>query len=176
MENNKNNKEDYKEGIFILLITVVVFGGLMLWSKFVPFGPKNNWVEYEDFESSYYTLEEESDCCEKDHIINDVTVTVTKYNPTVKQCDSDPLITADGSFIDTLKLNNGELKWIAVSRDLRSDFHYGDTVMIVSDSGEIDGEYIVHDTMNPRWTLRIDILSPNGDSLGKWDNVCMYKK
>lgn len=37
-------------------------------------------------------------------------VTVTCYQPVESQCDSDPLITADGSKIDLKKLKNGEIK------------------------------------------------------------------
>ena len=166
-------KNDVREGIFILIITVLVFGGLMLWNKLIPLDLEN-YIEYEELDE--YTILDDIDYCSYTESEDFTTVTVTKYNPTVKQCDLDPLITADGSYIDTLKLNNGELKWIAISRDLREKFHYGDTVIILTDSGEIDGEYVVHDTMNPRWTFRVDILSPNGDSLGKWDNVSMYKK
>lgn len=103
-------------------------------------------------------------------------VTVTKYNPVSEQCDSDPLITADGSFIDTLQLKQGNLKWIAISRDLRQYFNYGDTVIIESSCGEIDGEYVVRDTMNPRWSNRVDLLSPCGDYLGMWHDVFIYKK
>ena len=118
--------------------------------------------------NNYYESEEDVFCDDLFYI-----VTVTKYNPTVDQCDSDPLITADGSFIDLEKLNNGELKWIAISRDLRSEFNYGDTVFL---TGGIEGEFIVRDTMNPKWTSRVDILSPIGDSKGKWEDVCMFKK
>lgn len=167
------NKNDFKDGIFILLITILVFGGLMSWE--IPFRSESVWEEYEDFESDYELDNfDQIDYCEDDKFYH--MVTVTKYNPVVEQCDSDPLITADGSFIDTLKLRKGDLKWIAISRDLRKDYSYGDTVIIESVSGEICGEYVVHDTMNPRWSFRIDILSPEGDSLGKWENVCMYKK
>lgn len=103
-------------------------------------------------------------------------VTVTKYNPVPEQCDLDPLVTADGSVIDTLQLMCGNLRWIAISRDLREFFNYGDTVIIESSEGEIDGEYVVRDTMNPRWINRVDLLSPYGDSLGKWENVFIRKK
>ena len=160
------DKNDFREGIFILLITIIVFGGLMLWNKYVPFGSERVWEEYEDFES-YCEL----DNFDQNGYCNYHLVTVTKYNPVVEQCDSDPFITADGSFIDTLKLRKGDLKWIAISRDLRKDYSYGDTVIIELESGEIYGEYVVHDTMNPRWSFRVDILSPEGDSLGKWENV-----
>ena len=172
MKENKN--DNYEEGLFIILITVLVFGGLMIWNKLTPLQSEFIYEEYEEYSLSDYYEDDDVYIEEKETPV--IQVTVTKYNPTVEQCDSDPLITADGSYIDTLKLNEGKLKWIAISRDLREIFHYGDTVVILTDSGEIDGEYIVHDTMNPRWVSRIDILSPKGDSLGKWDNVYMYKK
>lgn len=98
-------------------------------------------------------------------------VTVTKYNPVVSQCDDTPLITADNSKIDMHKLDSGKLKWIAVSRDLRKFFKYGSKVKINSKYKEINGIYWVHDTMNARYSNRIDILSPIGDSKGKWINV-----
>lgn len=164
-------KNDEKEGLFILALIILVFGGLVLWNKLNPI-----MIEGRD----YYVVEEEeyfrySDT-DDDNFYDLFKVVVTKYNPVPEQCDSDPLITADGSFIDTLALRRGELRWIAVSRDLREHFHYGDTVVLETGQGEILGEYVVRDTMNPRWNNRVDILSPTGDSLGKWDNVWLYKK
>lgn len=103
-------------------------------------------------------------------------VTVTKYNPVKDQCDSDPLITADNSKICLNKLNSGKLKWIAISRDLRKHFKYGEKVIIKCDHDpSINGEYEVHDTMNPRYTKTIDLLSPIGDTKGKWKNVEIRK-
>lgn len=159
-------KKDALEGLFILIITIMVFGGLMVCNKlnlFVVVRP--DYCVIEDDLSDYIYLD----------TINYFNVVATKYNPVLEQCDSDPLITADGSYIDTLLLMKGDLKWVAISRDLRKYFNYGDTI-IVENSPEIDGEYVVHDTMNPRWKSRIDLLSPRGDSLGKWDNVYIYKK
>lgn len=173
----KNNRDDFREGIFIILITVLSFGGLMTWSKYNPINPEVYWEECDE-SYMYYTpdeIEDYTEEMEEEEEIYSHLVTVTKYNPVIGQCDADPLITADGSFIDTLKLNKGEIKWIAISRDLRKDYNYGDTV-IISGSGDVDGEYIIHDTMNSRWTSRIDILSPNGDSLGIWNGVSMRKK
>ena len=158
-------KNDEKEGLFILIITILVFGGLILWNKLNPIEDRDYVIEEE-----YFRYETE------DNFYEEVfQVVVTKYNPVPEQCDSDPLITADGSYIDTLLLKKGDLKWIAISRDLRKYFNYGDTVIIENNS-EIDGEYVVHDTMNPRWRMRVDLLSPRGDSLGKWDDVYIYKK
>ena len=159
-------KKDALEGLFILIITIIVFGGLMICNKldlFVVVRP--DYCVFEGDLSDYTYLD----------TINYFNVVATKYNPVLEQCDSDPLITADGSYIDTLSLMKGDLKWVAISRDLRKYFNYGDTI-VVENSPEIDGEYVVHDTMNPRWKSRIDLLSPRGDSLGKWDNVYIYKK
>lgn len=170
-------EEDKKSlGIVCLATSLIMFISLLIYIALHPVESiKNNYYEIseeefysDDFEVNNY-FEEETEFCDDLFYI----VTVTKYNPTVDQCDSDPLITADGSFIDLEKLNNGELKWIAISRDLRSEFNYGDTVFL---TGGIEGEFIVRDTMNPKWTSRVDILSPIGDSKGKWEDVCMFKK
>lgn len=102
-------------------------------------------------------------------------VTATVYNPVVGQCDDNPLETADTSIIDLDKLNSGELKWIAVSRDLLGDFNYGDKVILISEDPEINGVYEIHDTMNKRFKNTIDILRPVGETLGKWSNVVIKK-
>lgn len=155
-------KKAKKEGMFIFLVVIISFGWLMASKPF----------EYKEIE-----------IIENDYVKNEVTdywvegVTATKYNPTVEQCDKDPLVTADGSKINLNKLKIGEIKWVAISRDLlRGGYNYGDTIVIVSDN-ELNGkEFIIKDTMSPRWRNRIDILSPIGDSLGKWENLCIYKK
>lgn len=164
-------KKEKLEGLIIIILTITI-GSCIIWNMisplFVLVGP-GYVVENED---------RSFDCIEKDYcedISNYLIVTVTKYNPVPEQCDSDPLITADGSYIDTLLLMKGNLRWIAISRDLREYFNYGDTVIIKNNS-EIEGEYVVRDTMNPRWKMRVDLLSPRGDSLGKWDDVYIYKK
>lgn len=90
-------------------------------------------------------------------------VKATKYNPVESQCDSDPLITADNSKIDISKLEKHQLRWIAISRDLRGRYNYGDTVIIESNNKNIEGEWVVRDTMNPRFNNRIDLLAPFND-------------
>ena len=45
-------------------------------------------------------------------------VTGTKYQPVEAQCDATPLNTADGSFIDTTKLEIYDFRWCALSQDL----------------------------------------------------------
>jgi len=105
---------------------------------------------------------------------NTYIVTGTVYNPVVGQCDNDPLTTADGSKINKDKLKNGEIKWIAVSRDLLDVFSYGDKVAISGISEIMDGIYEIHDTMHPRFTKYIDFLALDL-TLGKWENVIIKK-
>lgn len=82
-------------------------------------------------------------------------VTVTCYQPVESQCDSDPLITADGSKIDLKKLKNGKIKWCAISRDLLWLFPK-DKPKRVHIEGY--GIYEVRDVMNKRFEHRLDIL------------------
>ena len=101
-------------------------------------------------------------------------VTVTTYNPTRAQTDSTPNITADGTRINPRKAT--QYRYVALSRDLLSrwggPFEYGDYIVIEGTNGR-DGIYQVRDTMNPRWTNRVDILTTN--SKFKYDNIVMYK-
>jgi len=97
-------------------------------------------------------------------------VTVTTYNPTKNQCDD----TADGTRIKTWRAT--EYRYVALSRDLLSrwggPFDYGDYI-IIEGTKDRDGVYQVRDTMNPKWTNRVDILTTN--SRFKYNNITMYK-
>ena len=101
-------------------------------------------------------------------------VTVTTYNPTRAQTDSTPNITADGTRINPKKASH--YRYVALSRDLLSrwggPFEYGDYI-IIEGTEDRDGIYQVRDTMNPKWTNRVDILTTN--SRFKYDNIKMYK-
>ena len=101
-------------------------------------------------------------------------VTVTTYNPTKQQCDDTPNQTADGTIIKPWKATN--YRYVALSRDLLDrwggPFNYGDYIVIEGTDGW-DGIYQVRDTMNPKWTNRVDILTTN--SRFKYDNITMYK-
>ena len=44
-------------------------------------------------------------------------------------------------------------------------------MIIHSDDQELRGIWEVHDTMNEKWNSRIDLLSPIGDTKGKWINM-----
>ena len=106
--------------------------------------------------------------------IQEFDVTVTTYNPTEEQCDSTPNQTADGTIIKPWKAT--EYRYVALSRDLLSrwggPFEYGDYI-IIEGTGKWDGVYQVRDTMNPKWTNRVDILTTNSNF--KYDNVTMYR-
>ena len=101
-------------------------------------------------------------------------VTVTTYNPTKEQCDSTPNITADGTRIKPWRAT--DYRYVALSRDLLSrwggPFEYGDYIVIEGTDGW-DGIYQVRDTMNPKWTNRVDILTTN--SRFKYNNITLYK-
>ena len=51
-------------------------------------------------------------------------------------------------------------------------FEYGDYI-IIEGTGKWDGVYQVRDTMNRKWTNRVDILTTN--SKFKYKNITMYK-
>ena len=101
-------------------------------------------------------------------------VVVTMYNPLSSQTDSTPNITADGTKFHIWKATS--YRYIALSRDLLSrwggPFEYGDYV-IIEGTGKWDGVYQVRDTMNRKWTNRVDILTTN--SKFKYNNITMYK-
>ena len=104
----------------------------------------------------------------------ETTVTATMYRPRPEETDDTPNITADGTRIKTWKAT--EYRYVALSRDLLSrwggPFNYGDYI-VIEGTGDRDGVYQVRDTMNPKWTNRVDILTT--DSRFKYDNVKMYK-
>ena len=82
-------------------------------------------------------------------------VTLTCYQPVKEQCDGTPTVTADGSRVHMGKLKSGELKWCAVSRDLLWLFPKGKPKRILIEGL---GVYEVRDTMNARYTHRVDIM------------------
>ena len=103
-----------------------------------------------------------------------IEVDVTMYQPNEIQCDDTPNITADGTKIRISKASN--YKFVALSRNLLKrwggPFDYGDFVLLKGAEGK-DGVYQVRDTMNPKWTNRVDILTTN--SMFRYDNITMYK-
>lgn len=104
------------------------------------------------------------------------TTTATVYNAVPDQCNSQPTVTASGRRITG---DVAELRILAMERTMmaRHGIHYGDTVL-VRGAGSYDGEWIVEDTMSPRWAGqdRVDFLVPEDVKLGRWDKVEIYKK
>ncbi len=91
----------------------------------------------------------------------------TTYQPTVAQCDSDPLTTADGSRINPDSLQ----RWVALSRDLLTrwggQFSFGDTITTYSKKHpQVNGDWVVHDCMNAKYKMSIDFLANFDQKLG----------
>lgn len=106
---------------------------------------------------------------------------LTVYNPLASQCDSSPLITASNQRISESKLRSGEIRWMALSRDLLKRWggriHYGDTISLYSGDPSIDGIWVVHDTMHKRFRNRGDLLFDSKvRTRGKWSNVMVTLK
>jgi len=99
-------------------------------------------------------------------------VTLTTYNASVDQCDSTPLVTASGFKIDSL--HPGRHRIIAISRDLKKLFKFGQKVKL-SNAGRFNGVYYVHDVMNKRFTKKIDVLINYNSRIDKLDNVIIEK-
>jgi len=106
-----------------------------------------------------------------------IRVRTTYYNPVEAQCDSTPLITADGSRINKEKLRMKKIKWIAISPDLLVEYPLGTKVSITSKKyPEISGIYEIHDVMNPRFKYSIDILSHEDHGHIFGTHLCEMKK
>jgi hypothetical protein len=107
--------------------------------------------------------------------------TLTIYNPSPRQCDSDPLVTASNKRINMNELRKGTIRWMALSRNMLKrwggQLHYGDTVMLHSGDAGIDGIWIIQDTMNKRFKNRGDLLFDAASrSNGMWTNVKIVKR
>ncbi len=133
---------------------------------------------YQYSENVDVAVEEETE--EKEDTISLIShiVTVTVYNAVPEQTNGNPLVTADRSKIDLEKLNNGTLRWCAVSRDLlkTGGLRYGDKIKIESDDQRISGIWEVHDTMHKRYENYVDLLMPTHIRTGKWKNVKIIKE
>lgn len=104
------------------------------------------------------------------------STTATVYNAVPEQCNAQPTVTASGRRITG---DVAELRILAMERTMmdRHGIHYGDSVL-VKGAGTYDGEWVVEDTMSPRWAGqdRVDFLVPDEVKLGRWDKVEIYKK
>lgn len=100
-------------------------------------------------------------------------VTATVYHAVEGQCDDSPLVTASGAKISSANTAYDH-RYIAVSRDLLDVFPYG-TMVEVNGCGELDGVYMVADTMNRRYKGYIDLLINPDMRGGKWEGVRIKK-
>lgn len=105
-------------------------------------------------------------------------VSASVYFPEEEQTDNNPLLTADGSQINAKSIRKH--RWVAVSRNLLKRWggklQYGDSLMVTGISEELDGTYIIRDTMNKRIRNTIDILVGKNDKImGHWKNVKITK-
>jgi 3D (Asp-Asp-Asp) domain-containing protein len=98
-------------------------------------------------------------------------VTVTTYTISEGQTDSTPLITASGYKLDSI--NPKKQKVIAISRDLKRKYKFGQKVRIKG-AGKLDGVYTVRDLMASRWRKKIDILINPDDEGTKLRKVKLY--
>ena len=85
----------------------------------------------------------------------------TSYNPEKGQTDASPCIGASGR--DQCVLAKQGIRIIALSQDMvgRAEwkkYHYGETVRLYSDNPQCEGEFLVLDTMNKRYTNRGDLF------------------
>ena len=100
-------------------------------------------------------------------------VTAAVYHAVKGQCDATPLVTASGAKISSAE-SAYEHRYLAVSRDLLDVFPYG-TMVEISGCGELDGRWVVADTMNKRYKGYIDLLINPDMKGGKWERVRIRK-
>ena len=100
-----------------------------------------------------------------------IVVTMTTYTTSRSQTDSNPYETASGFILN--KTNPKKHRVIAISRDLKDTFAFGDSVYI--QAGKYSGKYVVHDVMNKRFKKKIDLLINPKDKGDKIDSVVIKK-
>lgn len=85
-------------------------------------------------------------------------VDITAYRAVVEECDSDPLVTADGTFIPAVldKVNMVAANHLPFGTKFMIPEHFGDKV------------FEVRDRMNARYTHRIDLLMTDSKAVKQW--------
>jgi hypothetical protein len=105
--------------------------------------------------------------------------TLTIYNPTSRQCDRDPLVTASNKTIDIHKLKAGSIRWMALSRNMLKRWggalNYGDTIVLQAGDSIVDGNWVIQDTMNKKFFNRGDLLFDESRTKGMWKNVTLLR-
>ena len=138
--------------IYIVLITILLYMGV-----------RQPRVEFVDREVEVIV----------DRVEEVYVVTATVYHAVEGQCDVSPLETASGMTIASAA-NAYTHRYLALSRDLLEIFPYG-TEVEVSGCGELDGVWVVADTMNKRYKGYIDLLVNPDMKGGKWYGVRIRK-
>jgi 3D (Asp-Asp-Asp) domain-containing protein len=103
---------------------------------------------------------------------SDKVVSLSTYRADTAETDSTPLITASGFNLDSL--NPKKHRVIAISRDLKELFAFGDKVKLTN-AGKFNGVWIIHDVMNKRYKNKIDILINPGDRQMSLERVVISK-
>jgi 3D (Asp-Asp-Asp) domain-containing protein len=140
---------DKKENIFKVILNILSAIATLI----LCFAHLNNTLDKADSKKEVRTI--------KDSVQIDTVpfrkIKATYYNPTSGQCDKTPLITGSGYKINLKKLKNKTINIVAVSRDLLNIYPYGSTIY-VHQPAHIRGFWKVEDTMNKRFTNKIDFL------------------
>ena len=135
-------------------------------------------------QGGFYTNEVDKLLIDNEKLHNDlsefykygVEVDVTMYRPNVRETDSTPNITADGTRFRIGKAS--DYKYIALSRNLLKrwggPFDYGDFILLKG-AKDKDGVYQVRDTMNKKWVNVVDILESKHVEPYKYMNAHIFK-
>ena len=99
-------------------------------------------------------------------------VSLSTYKADTTETDSTPLITASGFKLDSL--NPKKHRVIAISRDLKELFAFGDQVKLTN-AGKFNGIWFIHDVMNKRYKNKIDILINPSDRQISLEGVVISK-
>ena len=99
-------------------------------------------------------------------------VNLSTYKAAISETDSTPLVTASGFKLDSL--NPKKHRVIAISRDLKDLFSFGDKVKL-SNAGKFNGIWFIHDLMNKKYRNKIDILINPSDRQISIEGVVISK-
>lgn len=106
-------------------------------------------------------------------LLNTKNVTATIYYPTGNEMRSGKEISEHYTLYST------PIRYIAISQDLWSNnggpYSFGDSIRVSGMGTTYDGIYVVEDTMNKRFTKRIDVLVESRKPPNIWFNVKIYK-
>lgn len=112
-----------------------------------------------------------------ENAVADIHVTV--YHAVPAQCNADWQHTADMTYLGEDVDDMYRHRIVAVSRDFLTEygFEMGDTIKVHGLSvPEYNGEWIIHDKMNKRYTNRMDFLvNPGMKAFQRDENVYIWK-